>query len=45
MSNGIEFDLELAVKGFDSSLKKADKNVQSFHKDFKSNVKKSYWTS
>lgn len=42
MSNdGVTFDLELAVKGFDQNLKKVDHSLNTFHKGFKTQAKSS----
>ena len=37
----VSFDLQLAIKDFNNNLKNVDKNLNNFHKDFKSEAKRS----
>lgn len=37
----VSFDLQLAIKDFNKNLKNVDKNLNNFHKDFKSEAKRS----
>lgn len=47
MSNSVSFDLNLAIKDFNNNLKNVDKNLNSFHSDFKKSAAKSSaaWSS
>lgn len=46
-NNSVEFDLTLAVKGFNTSLKKVDNSLKTFGDDFKKQAKsnKAAWSS
>jgi hypothetical protein len=47
MASTVTFDLELAVKDFNTNLRKVDKNLGDFHRDFKKDVNSSRqaWSS